>query len=232
MSADRHDLPMRPFLGGYSDGDESTRVARQGNLLPSTNGDGNPIVPMSDVNKYKFDVQGWLLLPGLLTEEQLEPIRAHQLANKYDQDSLPADQRDYHGGPSQILLDHPVVAGCLNEILSNQGLADEDHYGFRFDHTGLQHRRAENIEGEAKQWNPHGGGGYFNFRQNSHIYQMEKGRCHSGLTRVVWELNCVTRKSGGTRFLTGSHKAAFVRPKELSTVDAEMFETYECPAGK
>lgn len=59
---------------------------------------------------------------------------------------------------------------------------------------------------------------------------MEKGRCHSGLTRVVWELNPVTKQSGGTRFLTGSHKAAFVRPAELSTLDHEIFETYECPA--
>lgn len=46
-------------------------------------------------------------------------------------------------------------------------------------------------EQPEKVWRPHGGGGYFNFRQNSHIYQMEKGRVHSGLTRVVWELNPV-----------------------------------------
>ena len=32
---------------------------------------------------------------------------------------------------------------------------------------------------------PAGGGGMFNFRGNSHIYQMEKGRIHAGLTRVV-----------------------------------------------
>ena len=37
---------------------------------------------------------------------------------------------------------------------------------------------------------------------NSHMYHMEKGRCHSGLTRVVWELNPVTKESGGTRLLT------------------------------
>ena len=33
-------------------------------------------------HKYIFDVKGWLLLPGLLSEEELVPIRAHQLAFK------------------------------------------------------------------------------------------------------------------------------------------------------
>ena len=90
---------------------------------------------MSAVHKFMFDKDGWLLLPGLLSEEQLVPIREHQLKNKYHPEELPVDQRDHHGGPSQILLDHPVVAGCLNEILSNQARADENTYGFRFDHV-------------------------------------------------------------------------------------------------
>lgn len=223
----------RPFDGGYSDGDEMARVQQGFQLLPSTNGDGVPIVPMSAADKYVFDLQGWILYPGLLSEEQLAPIREHQLKFRYEPESLPPEHRDYHGGPSQLLLDHPVIAGVLNEVLSNQGLADEDTYGYRFDHTGLQHRvAAKEVEGQVPGiWSPHGGGGYFNFRQNSHIYQMEKGRCHSGLTRVVWELNPVTKASGGTRLLTGSHKSAFVRPPELSTLDNPIFDTYECPAG-
>ena len=40
-----------------------------------------------------------------------------------------------------------------------------------------------------------------------------------------------TRGGQGTRFLTGSHKAAYVRPEELSTLDNAAFDTYECPAG-
>jgi hypothetical protein len=137
MSADQPAL-TRPFDGGYSDGDEMSRVSRGFKLEPQTNGDGLPIVPMSATNKYKFDVHGWLLLPGLLTEKELGPIRAHQLAFKNHPETLPPNQRDIHGGPSQVLLDHPVVAGVLNEMLSNQGLADADTYGFRFDHSGLQ----------------------------------------------------------------------------------------------
>jgi hypothetical protein len=93
---------------------------------------------MSDSLKYEFDLKGWILLPALLTEEQLEPIRAHQLKLKYDRESLAPALRDTHAGPSQVLLDHPVVVGVLNEILSNQSLASEDCYGFRMDHTGVR----------------------------------------------------------------------------------------------
>ena len=104
-------------------------------LLPTTNGDGQPIIPMSEEQKYLFDLKGWIALPSLLNQEQLGPVRQHQMKFLYQRDSLPPEQRDNHGGLSQILLDHPVVAGVLNEIISHQALASEDCYGFRFDHN-------------------------------------------------------------------------------------------------
>ncbi len=195
-------------------------------LLPTTNGDGLAVVPMSDAQKYLFDVKGWIALPGLLSEAQLEAVHAHQMKFLYERDALPPDERDNHGGPSQILLDHPAVVGVLNEVLSHQALATEECYGFRYDHTYTSHRKAGH-----DNFGPHGGGGYFNFRGNSHIYQMQPGRVHSGLTRVVWELNEVREGDGGTLFLSGSHKAAFPRPEEWSARDSPLWETYSCPAG-
>lgn len=59
----------------------------------------------------------------------------------------------------------------LNEILSYQTLASETSYGFRYDHTGLKYREAGAPQPDA-DWAPHGGGGIFNFRGNSHIYQV------------------------------------------------------------
>ena len=102
-------------------------------LLPTTNADGREIVPMTEAQKYLFDLKGFIALPGLLSAGELDPIRQHQMKYLYERDSLPPDERDNHGGPSQILLDHPVVAGVLNEILSHQGLASEECYGFRYD---------------------------------------------------------------------------------------------------
>ena len=162
-------------------------------LLPHANADGLSVIPMTEEQKYIFDVKGWLCLSGLLTEEQLGPIRDHQLRFLYDRDSLPPEQRDNHGGPSQIMLDHPAVVGVLNEVLSHQGLASEECYGFRFDHTYTSHRTAGH-----DNWRPHGGSGFFNFPGSSHHYHMQQGKVHSGLTRVVWELNEVAPGDGAT----------------------------------
>ena len=195
-------------------------------LLPTTNADGRDVVPMTPAQKYLFDLKGFILLPALLSEEELVPIRAHQHKFLYERESLPPHERDNHGGPSQILLDHPAVVGVLNEVLSHQALASEECYGFRYDHTYTSHRQAGH-----DNFGPHGGGGYFNFRGNSHIYQMQQGKVHSGLTRVVWELNEVGEGDGGTLFLPGSHKAAFPRSEELSERDSPLWESYNCPAG-
>ena len=195
-------------------------------LLPTTNADGRDVVPMTPAQKYLFDLKGFVLLPALLSEEELVQIRAHQHKFLYERESLPPDERDNHGGPSQLLLDHPAVVGVLNEVLSHQALASEECYGFRYDHTYTSHRQAGH-----DNFGPHGGGGYFNFRGNSHIYQMQQGKVHSGLTRVVWELNEVSEGDGGTLFLPGSHKAAFPRSEELSERGSPLWESYTCPAG-
>ena len=42
-------------------------------LLPTTNADGLPVVPMSEEQKYLFDLKGWICLPDLLTEEEFIP---------------------------------------------------------------------------------------------------------------------------------------------------------------
>ena len=123
-------------------------------LLPATNADGLPVVPMSDEQKYLFDLKGWITLPGLLDAAQVERIRAHQMQFLYQPETLPPEQRDNHGGVSQVLLDAPAVVGVLNEIISHQPLAAEDCYGFRFDHTYTSHRQAGH-----DNFNPHGGGG-------------------------------------------------------------------------
>jgi len=198
---------------------------------PKLNGAGQPVIPMTAEQKYEFgkyerargarhattvhltatwlllllllaDLQGYLILPGILPPEEVGPILEHQLQFRSAPESLPAHERDYHGGPSVALLDHPAVVGVLNEILSYQTLASETSYGFRYDHTGLKYREAGQPQPDAS-WAPHGGGGIFNFRGNSHIYQMEKQKIHAGLVRVVWELTDVALDSGGTHFIPG-----------------------------
>ena len=143
----------------WKDGISSKEVEHEV-LFPTKNGAGLPVVPMSAEQKDEFDLNGFIVLPSLLSEAEVVACRDHQLALKFDPESLSETERDYHGGPSVVLLDHPVVVGVLNEVLSYQNLASEDCYGFRFDHTGLKYRVAAEEQPDAS-WAPHGGGGLF-----------------------------------------------------------------------
>ena len=195
-------------------------------LLPTTNGDDLPIVPMTEGQRYIFDVKGWICLPGLLSDDELGAVLEHQHKLMEEPESLPPEERNSVGGPSQVMLDHPVLAGVLNEIVSHQGLASEDCYGFRFERTRTERRPFGN-----DNFGAHGGSGYFNLCGDSHLYQMLPGKIHAGLTRVVWELNEVGPGDGVTMFIPGSHKAAFERPDEVSGRDSPLWETYTCPPG-
>ena len=194
--------------------------------LPSTNADGKPIVPMTDEQKYTFDLKGWLCLPGLLSDDQVGEVREHLMKVARDRESLPPEQRHIFGGPGQILLDHPVLVGVLNEITAHASMSSEECYGFRFDGAFLSLREAGH-----DNWSPHGGSGLYALCGNSHLYQAFPGRVHAGLTRCVWEINEVAEGDGGTRLLSGSHKAAFKRPAFTNERDCPLWETYTCPPG-
>ena len=62
-------------------------------------------------------------------------------------------------------------------------------------------------------------------------YHAAGGRIYTGLTRCVWELNEVKKTDGGTRFLSGSHKAHFECPPHMVAPNNPFMEAYECPAG-
>jgi hypothetical protein len=195
--------------------------------VPSTNADGLPIVPMTEEQKFVFDLKGWLLLPSLLTADQVTAIRAHAHQVLDDPTSVPEDQRHYLGGPGQVVLDHPVVSGILNELLAHATVASEDCYGFRYDHGFCMRRKNAGPD----PFSPHGGSGLHSLIGNSHIYQHQWGKVHSGLTRVVWEINGAEEGQGATMLLTGSHKVAFPRPASITGRDSKLWESYSCPPG-
>ena len=43
--------------------------------LTQTNADGAPVVPLTQEQKYLFDKNGWLLIPGVLTTSEIEEMR-------------------------------------------------------------------------------------------------------------------------------------------------------------
>ena len=192
----------------------------------STNADGEPVIPLTEEQKFLFDAQGWLVIPGVLNDDDVKEMRDFCYQLKDDPESLPAHMRTPIAGPLEKLVDHPVVVGFCNEFLAYPPVVTEDCYGFRFETSFLLFRS----KGMGK-FGPHNGNGMWRLPGNSHIYRAIPGKGYSGLTRVVWELNPVERGDGGTLFVNGSHKAAYTLPQSIMDQNSPLWETYSCPAG-
>ncbi len=197
--------------------------------LTTTNADGKSVVPLTQEQKYLFDKNGWLLIPGVLTESEVEEMRDFCYRLKRTPETIPSLHRSTYGGPLEALMDHPVVVAFGNEFLASPYLASETCYGFRMEMSFLALRAASDDPPFA--FSPHNGNGMFRMPGDCHEYHCLPGQAYSGLTRVVWELNPVEKGDGGTLFITGSHKAAYTAPEVVRTEEWPFWDTYSCPAG-
>lgn len=188
-------------------------------MTASTNNQSD-VVPMTDEQKFIFDLKGWIAVPGVLTDDEIEIAKAHVIALREDPESVDPLERYAVSGPLQKLVDHPVVVGILREILAQD--RSEDCYGFRCE-NGFTMLRGTDYKG----LDPHGGG----VGMGMFAYQCVNKNIFSGLTRVVWELNPIEKGDGGTLFMSGSHKANFGIHEKHKNLDSPLFESYECPPG-
>ena len=177
-------------------------------------------VPMSEEQRFLFDLKGWLLVPGALEDGEIEEMREHLRLVRDEPEKLAPEDRFGYAGPVSRLHDHPAVVGILRSIIASD--VSENAYGFRLDGNYAQHRMRGDV-GIA----PHGGGP----RTGLNAYQCRNQKIYSALTRVVWELNEVESGKGGTLLMSGSHKSNFKIPEAHMKVDSPLFENYSCPPG-
>jgi hypothetical protein len=194
--------------------------------LPRTNTDGEPVIDPTPAQKYLFDTQGWLLVPGLLSEDQCAEMREFCYRLHREPESLPEPQRSPIAGPLEQLTDHPFIVGFMNEFLAHPDLSTQDCYGFRMESSSLCVRPA----GEGA-FVAHNGNGLWRLPGDGHNYRCIPGKARSSLTCAVWELNEVEPGGGGTLLMSGSHKAAFPLPEAAQDPDSPMWVRYGCPAG-
>lgn len=203
--------------------------------LPRKNADGLPIVEPTDEQKYMFDADGWLLIPNVLSEGEVEEMREWVKRLHFEPESLPDHERTILAGPTQRLIDHPVVMGMLNEFTANPALSSQECYGFSLGTCGYWYRTAPNrrTEGlkEARAFKPHNGNGLYRLPGDVHFYNSFPGKSFCPHMRVVWELNPVKYKQGGTLLVSGSHKAVYTAPDEIQDPDSDVWTTYECEPG-
>lgn len=200
-------------------------------LVATEESGAQPPVPMTEEQKFFFDLRGWILLPSVLNEAEIEAMKAEVYAGA---------EKAFEGN-LQNLIDHPAVVGILTEILSEPAFVSDEGYSFRCESSFITVRPPGWDTGQR------GDNGMPHVvrppqQANAMRYQVAGGRIFSGLTRVVWELEEVKAGQGGTTFLSGSHKAAFgyggpdpYRPNisnspwEQSMRDA--MDQYSCPPG-
>ena len=188
-------------------------------------------IPMTPEQKFFFDLRGWILLPSILSDSEIEEMKAEVYAGA----------RQSYQGALQTLLDHPAIVGVLNEILSEDPFVHDDCYGFRCEGSFTTVRPPGwNVSERGDNGLPH----VVRPPQqaNAMRYQVAGEKIFAGLTRVVWELEEVKSGQGATSFLSGSHKAHFnyggpdkyrpnigESPWEGSM--REIMDDYSCPPG-
>ena len=212
-----------PYIVGKNLGSSALRELDN---FPTTNSDQLPVINLNQEQKYTFDRNGWLLIPGVLNGVELKEMQEFGAQLRHDPLSIPEKERSAMGGPLQKLIDHPLVVGFMNEFVSHPPLSSYCCYGFRMESCSLFYRTLND-----GHFGPHNGNGLFRFPGDSHLYRCIPGKAYSGLSRVVWELNPVKKGQGGTLLVTGSHKAVYAAPESLKTVDSPIWDTYGCPEG-
>lgn len=175
---------------------------------------------MNDVERYRFDLQGYLVVENALGDQQLDELnRAIDRQDPWASNSWNPDDlwkglivspTKLHVGPLihrdpafLDLIDNPVIVPYLAELIGDK---------FRLDHE-----YAILLKQSAEELRLHGGGEPY----NSHSYYVFKnGRMFNGLLVVSYALTDVNPGDGGFCCIPGSHRANLPVPAELKTIDA------------
>ncbi len=159
---------------------------------------------MTDLERYLFDLQGFLVVEDVLSAAEMARLNAE--IDRHG-DGVPG----HDGSDARIhgflaweeplfrgLIDHPRMLPYLGALLGD---------GFRLDHEYGMHM-GPGIKGLSL----HGGGTPFRPDQ---FYHCHNGRMHNGLTVLSYALTDVKPGDGGFCCVPGSHKANFPCPPEV-----------------
>lgn len=175
---------------------------------------------MTEEERFRFDLSGFLVRPAILSAEQVAAMTEHVDRVLHDWDSLPPEHRGLPSGPCADLIDHPQVIDVLDEVIGPDIRLEA---GF-----GVWRNKGEDggqplHQGGRLQADPIFG------------YRVQEGRIFAGMVRVAFELTDVGKEDGATNFLVGSHKANFPVPAQHMGLDpasrSEFLTSYDCPAG-
>ena len=175
---------------------------------------------VSEMDRYLFDCQGYVVVPQVLDPETVGELRRLLEETGWWDTSVPG-QTSHQGDilslgrPFWDLMDHPGVEPYLSEWLGPQ---------FRLDHV---YPIFKSTGGKAQRL--HHGGDPFS---PHHFYHVQNGRISCGLTVVTFALTDCGPADGGFACVPGSHKSAFRTPEQIvDWTDASKTATVPMRAG-
>jgi len=159
---------------------------------------------MTPEERYRFDIQGFLMRRGVLSAGDVEALNV-----AVDLIDAPEPGDDIM---SQRFVGHLVAARRFRDLLDHEGIFDIVlelcGSSARLDHAyGIIMRPGTNGLGL------HGGGKPFDPAQ---FYTVDGGAIRTGLIAVQWALVDHNPGRGGFLCVPGSHKANFPRPAEIA----------------
>jgi hypothetical protein len=192
---------------------------------------------MTDREKYLFDLQGFLRVPGFLTDEEVERLNAAFDANRDrrvddgnsytgESDTLKGRKRDLYQGmltwdhpwcdPFRELLAHPKSIPYLETILGR---------GWRMDHSPFALFSTAGAEGLTL----HDGGHHV---CGPTFYEYKNGQFRCGMIVLQFQLAPVHEGDGGLCCIPGSHKANFNTPRPIIEMYEDTEVIYNIPCRK
>jgi len=165
-------------------------------------------VQMNEVERYLFDLQGYLVIQDALSKEEVAELNRLFDAQKLPEPGLEGSQTTFGdflswGKPFCDLLDHPQLMPRLKAILGD---------GFRLDHYYGIYLRAG-----SRRLQLHGGNTPYDPPE---YYHYRNGQMINGLTVVSWNLADSGGELGGFCCIPGSHKANYPCPPAIQQAHA------------
>ncbi len=183
---------------------------------------------MNEFEKYFFDVNGYLVVEDILSQEQVQALNDALDANR-DKIQIRKGEMSLSGGSSVLtsehgrgdtgsvlrypkpwcqpfrdLLSHLPAMGYMLELIGN---------GFRYGNAN-----GITMTAGAEGHKLHGGGATL----NSHFYRYQNGRMWNNLVAVCYQLSDINPGDGGYVCIPGSHKANYDCPEAVKLLETDM----------
>jgi ectoine hydroxylase-related dioxygenase (phytanoyl-CoA dioxygenase family) len=183
---------------------------------------------MTDHEKYLFDLNGYIVVEGMLTAGQVKALNEaidhnrDQIRVREGELSLsggsPALKREHGRGdilgllvwpkpwrqPFRDLLSHHRTVRAMLELIGN---------GFRYANANGISMTA-GAEGHVF----HGGGA----PMSHYFYKFQDGKMYNGLMTVCYQLSDIRSGDGGFACIPGSHKANYPCPMEVKRLEVDL----------